>query len=278
MDTFTNGALRFDVSDDGPRSGPAVVLLHGFPEDRQSWADVTPALNAAGYRTLAPDLRGYSPGARPHWRRDYRLGQLAGDVLALADQAEVDALHVVGHDWGAALAWYVAACYPERVRTLSAFSVPHPGAFTQAMTRSTQALRSWYMLYFQVPKLPERMFAARGGSLFRAALRQSGLDHRVAERYAQRAIDGQMTGPLNWYRALPLSRRGALPRVPVPTLYVWSDGDRFVTKAAAERCELWVTSPYRFETLAGVSHWIPEQEPQRSAELLLAHLRSSEST
>ncbi|MGH9094055.1 MAG: alpha/beta fold hydrolase, partial [Acidimicrobiales bacterium] len=128
MEHFPRDGLTFDVTDTGEPDGQVVVLLHGFPEDRSSWTGVIPALTGAGFRVLAPDLRGYSPGARPRGRRAYALRQSAADVLALADAAGADQLHVVGHDWGAALAWFLAARHPERVRTLSALSVPHTEA------------------------------------------------------------------------------------------------------------------------------------------------------
>ncbi len=248
-----------------------VIALHGFPEDRLSWSGVTPALAAAGFRVLAPDLRGYSPGARPHARREYALGKLAGDVLALADEAGAERFDVVGHDWGAHLAWYLGANQPERIRSVTAVSVPHPGAIREAFTRSTQALRLYYMLLFQLPALPERLVGWRGGEFFRKSLIRSGLDAQSAARYAGRR---DMTGPLNWYRGIPFSRREArMPAVTVPTLYVWGDRDPFVTRAAAERCGAWVTGPYTYRIVPGGSHWLPEAEPARLAELVLELLR-----
>ncbi len=273
MERFTNTGLQFDVTDGGPPDGPAVILLHGFPEDRSCWDAVTPPLHARGLRTLAPDQRGYSPGAAPTARHEYRLRLLADDVLALAEQAGVNSFDIVGHDWGAALAWYLAANHRDRVRTLTALSVPHPKAFRSAMLHSTQALHSWYMVFFQLPQVPERLLAIRGGERMRSALRRSGLDDDFAARYAARAAarPGGMTGPLNWYRALPSALRDPIGDVTVPTMLVWSDGDPFITRKSAELCSDYVQGPYRFEVLPGVSHWIPEQEPVRTAELLLSH-------
>jgi pimeloyl-ACP methyl ester carboxylesterase len=248
-----------------------VILLHGFPEDRRSWAGVTPALNAAGYRTLAPDQRGYSPGARPRHRREYTMEQLTGDVFALADAAGADRFHVVGHDWGASLAWHLAARHPERIRSLTALSVPHPRAILDAFWRSTQALRLYYMVFFQLPAVPEWLIGRPG--VLQRSLTGSGLDEESARRYAGRA--GAMTGPLNWYRALPYSVRGGkMPKVTVPTLYVWGDRDRFVTPAAAAGCGAWVTGPFTYRPLPGVSHWIAEEDPARTAELVLDLLQS----
>jgi pimeloyl-ACP methyl ester carboxylesterase len=273
MDQFTNDGLQFDVTEDGPPDGPVVVLLHGFPADRRSWEAVVPPLVAAGYRTLAPDLRGYSPGARPRRRRDYALDRLEGDVLALADQAGVDRFHLVGHDWGAALAWFVAARHPGRVRSLTALSVPHPGAFEWSTRHSSQLLHSWYMGFFQLPAIPELVLSAGGGSHLRRALERSGLEPGAAARYAARATEpGALHGPIGWYRGIPFTRANRIGAVDVPTLFVWSDGDRFVRRAGALRCARFVTGPYRYMTLEGLSHWLPEAAPQRVAELILVRM------
>jgi len=259
------------VSDDGPAAGPVVILLHGFPADRSSWSAVTPALTAAGYRVLAPDQRGYSPGAQPRRRREYTMEHLTEDVFALADAAGADRFHVVGHDWGANLAWHLAARHAERIRSLTALSVPHPQAVRSAFWRSTQALRLYYMLFFQLPAVPEWLLRRPG--LMRRSLVSSGLDTESADRYAARA--GAMTGPLNWYRALPYPAHGGkMPKVTVPTLFVWGERDRFVTPTAAAGCGAWVGGPFTYHPLPGVSHWIPEEVPARTAGLVLELLQS----
>jgi pimeloyl-ACP methyl ester carboxylesterase len=273
MDGFSRDGLLFDVSDGGVPGGRPVVLLHGFPADRRCWDEVTPHLHQRGWRTLAPDQRGYSPAARPAGRRPYLLAELAADVLALADAAGADRFDLVGHDWGAVVGWVLAASSPHRIRTLTALSVPHPRAIVASLATSTQALHSWYIAAFNVPRLPEALLAAGNGAVMAAALRRTGLPAPAARRYAARATErGAMTGPLNWYRALPLEAGNPLPPCPVPTLYVWSDGDTAVTRRAAEGCAGHVTGPYRFEVMAGVSHWIPEAEPEATARFVAAHL------
>jgi len=268
--------LCFDVTDTGPLGGRTVIALHGFPEDRHSWASVAADLATNGYRVLAPDQRGYSPGARPPDRHAYRISELVGDVLSVADAAGADRFDLVGHDWGAAVAWVLAARHPERIRSLTALSVPHPRAFLAAMGRSTQLLHSWYMLAFQLPTVPEAMLGLGGGAPWLAILRASGLDEATAARSAQRARQpGAMTGPINWYRAAPLALRHPLAPVRVATLFIWGDRDRFVTRAAAEGCAAWVDAPYRFEALPGRSHWLPTTAPDTIGELLLEHLAAS---
>ena len=270
MDHFVRQGLTFDVTDAGPADGPAVVLLHGFPEDRTSWDAIVPQLTAAGYRCLVPDQRGYSPGARPKGRRAYTAQELARDVLCMADHAGVDRFHLVGHDWGAAIAWYLAANHPKRVQTLTALSVPHTQAFLWSMRHSRQLLKSWYMLAFQIPRLPERGLAADGGRRFVEAFTRSGLPSEHAERYARRA--GELTGPLNWYRALPWSARQSVPVVTVPTLFVYGEGDVALDRAGADACGRWVSGPYRYEVIEGGGHWLPEVAADRVGSLLLEHL------
>jgi pimeloyl-ACP methyl ester carboxylesterase len=276
VETYSHDGLIFDVTDAGPSDGRLVIALHGFPEDRHCWRQITSRLNDSGYRVLAPDQRGYSPAARPAGRRSYVASKLDRDVLALADAAEVDRFDVVGHDWGGLVAWDLAARHPDRVRSVASLSTPHPRALIDSMLRSTQLLHSWYMGFFQLPWVPERVLGLGGGSRGVDALVRGGLDKASAERYAVRFADpAAMTGPLNWYRALPLGQRDPTPNVGVPALYVWSDGDRFLTRSAAERTRSYVTGPYRFEVLAGQNHWLPTNAAAEVAPLLLDHLAAA---
>ena len=276
MENYEHDGLVFDVSERGPEDGRVVIALHGFPEDRHCWAGIGSALAEAGYRVLAPEQRGYSAGAQPTGRRAYRLELLAGDVLALADRAGARRFDVVGHDWGAGVAWYLAVRHPDRVRRLTALSVPHPQAFSSAIFRSRQILRSWYMAFFQLPWLPERMLGARRGAMLRDSLVRSGLDRDTAERYAARARrPAALTGPINWYRALPFGARDRLGSVLVPTLYVWGAKDRFVTKTAAEACGRYVDAPYRFVALGEATHWLHTGDGQQIASLVVEHLKQA---
>jgi pimeloyl-ACP methyl ester carboxylesterase len=279
MERFANAAFSFEVSDtaaSGGGPGGVVILLHGFPQDRRCWERATPALAAAGYRVLAPDLRGYSPGACPAARSAYRNSQLASDVLALADAAGAERFHLAGHDWGAALAWYLAGRHPGRVISLAALSVPHPQAFARAMITSSQAARSWYMAAWQLPWLPERALGRRDGLAFRDMLVRAGLDPASAARYAARARDpAALRGPLNWYRAMPFSVREPAGPVRVPTVFAWGNRDRFVCPAAAALCGRYVTGPYHHAQLDGTTHWLPEQAPDQVASLLSGHLTAA---
>lgn len=272
MERFERDGLVFDVVDSGPSDGEPVVLLHGFPQDSSSWAAVSHALNEAGYRTLAPDQRGYSPGARPPRRVDYTDRQLVDDVWALMDAAGLDQAHVVGHDWGGAVAWWTAADRPDRVRTLSVFSVPHPAAVLAAMRRG-RALRSWYLLVFLVPGLAERLLAPGSG---RWDWLMQDLPAERVSHYGQRmARPGAFTAALNWYRAMPTYARkpgvGAAMVTP-PTLFAWGSKDPTTTPAAAEKSGDYVSGPYTYRVLDGATHWLPETRTAEVADMLLAHL------
>jgi pimeloyl-ACP methyl ester carboxylesterase len=268
VDDFSRGGLHFPVADSGPADGEAVVLLHGFPQDGSSFADVVPLLHASGLRTLVPTQRGYRPQARPPHRRDYRTEETARDVVALLDAAGLAQAHVVGHDWGGAQAWAVGAWHPERVLSLTVLSTPHPAAMAGALVTGGQALRSWYMGLFQLPLVPELLVSRS----LRGTLAGSGLPPAHVERYSRAMAEpGALTGALNWYRGLPFSTRPPVGPVEVPTTYVWGRHDFALGRAAAEATERHVRGPYRFVEL-DAGHWLPEVCPEEVADAVLARV------
>lgn len=272
METFTSDGLQLEVLDRGPAQGEVVVLLHGFPQDATAWDAVAPRLHAAGLRTLAPHQRGYCQGARPRRVSAYRLDRLVGDVVALLDAAGVERAHVVGHDWGGVVAWAIAQSHPDRVASLVSLSTPHPGALRWAVRHAGQGRRSWYVLAFQLPVLPERALARL---LRRGGLERSGLPREHGRRYAARLARARdLRGPVNWYRALLRPGVRAGEEVRVPTTLVWGRRDPFLGRAAAERTAAHVRGDYRFvEVPAG--HWLPEREPDAVAREILARIRST---
>lgn len=273
VDQVSREGLVLDVRDDGPLDGPVVVLLHGWPADSSCWAGVTSLLIADGYRVVALDQRGTSPGARPAGRWAYRVPELVADVVALLDRLDVGPVHLVGHDWGGAVAWAVAADHPDRLTSLTVLSTPHPRAMARALTTSPQLLRSAYIGLFQLPLLPEVLLLAGGGTLLRTALERSGLPAEHAASYVRRLRrPGALRASLGWYRAVPLARGGLAGEVTVPTLYVWSTGDAALDRRAAARTGDHVTAPYRFEVLEGATHWLPELEADVVAPLITAHV------
>jgi pimeloyl-ACP methyl ester carboxylesterase len=276
MDSFRRGNLVFDVLDSGPADGEPVVLLHGFPQDSSAFDRLSPALHSAEFRTLAPDQRGYSPGARPEGRRAYTLRETVDDVLALLEAAGLESAHVVGHDWGGIVGWALAAWHPWRVRTLTALSVPHPAAMQQALVTSDQAGRSTYIGFFQLPAVPERVLLAGHGAVLRRMLRQGGLPKPILERYVERMREpGALTGALNWYRAVPLGMNRPVGKVTVPTLHVWGEDDAFLGRAATEATRQYVTGPYRLEVLDAMNHWLPELAADHVAALITGHVRTA---
>ena len=233
METFRRGGLTFDVRDSGPAGGPAVVCLHGFPQDATAFDALTPLLTGAGARVLAPDQRGYSPGARPTARAAYALREVVDDVLALLDAAGLERAHVVGHDWGGVVAWTLGSRHPDRTLSVTALSTPHPAAMVRSLSRSGQALRSSYMAGFQVPRLPERLLLADDGARLRRALVRSGLEEARVEHYVRRMQEpGALTCALGWYRGIPASRGFGAGIVRVPTAFVHGRHDPFFSAAA----------------------------------------------
>lgn len=275
------GDLTFDAVAEGPADGEPILLLHGFPESAHSWRRVQPLLAAAGLRTVAPDLRGYSPGARPLDPDDYAIEVLVGDVLGLADALGWETFHLLGHDWGGALAWHTAGRFGDRVRTLSVASTPHPAAFNAAKRSGPsadgddQAARSGYMATFRDPGAAE-LFFADDRALLQLLYAGSGLDDESAAAYLERfATLESLQGPLNWYRGADPSDASGLGPITMPTLYVWSTEDIALGRTAAELTADQVAGPYTFVELAGVSHWIPEQAADELAAAVIAHVASA---
>ncbi|HVE73772.1 MAG TPA: alpha/beta hydrolase [Mycobacteriales bacterium] len=272
MTSVTVGDLVFDVRVGGPADATPVVLLHGFPQTSLAWQGVWPRLIAAGYRVLAPNQRGYSPGARPEDVSAYAIPCLVADVIGILDALGIERAHVVGHDWGAAIAWQVAARHPDRVRSLVAVSVPHPGAFAAALrSDEDQRRRSRYIQAWQEKGVTEDALLGDGQGSLRAMLAQVPPEHATAylDLLGQ---PGVLTKALNYYRALSFEDFAEAGVITVPTMHVWSDQDIALGPTAAHATGEWVTAPYRFEVLTGVSHWVPETAAPALSDLLVEHL------
>ena len=267
------GDLSFDALVDGPADGRLVLLLHGFPQSSWSWRHVMAALASDGCRVVAPDQRGYSPGARPEEVSAYAMPELVGDVVGMLQALAVDRADVVGHDWGAAVGWQLAGRHPELVRTLTAVSVPHPLAFVEALrTDEDQRAKSGYMQFFQQVGVAEEALLGNDAAGLRAVFAGSG-DTVDVERYvALMSEPGVLTKALGWYRNQGLADIEDLGPTTVPTLYVWSDDDLALGPVAAHATGSHVTGPYRFEILHGVSHWVPEQAAAELSTWVLEHL------
>jgi pimeloyl-ACP methyl ester carboxylesterase len=263
--TIDGVGINYEVTDEGR----PVVLLHGFPDSGACWRHQVPALVDAGFRVIVPDLRGYGGSDKPTDVDAYSLPFLAGDVLAVLDELGVTRAHVVGHDWGAALAWVLASLVPDRVDQLAVLSVGHPSGFLRTLE---QREKSWYMLLFQFEGVAERWLSDDDWANFRAWAK-----HPDAGVTKQIEADGSLTPGLNYYRAniTPESWVGppiALPAVTASTMGVWSTGDMALTEVQMTESKAHVEGPWRYEQIEGAGHWMQLEAPDRVNELLVDFL------
>ncbi len=275
------GDVRLSVSEKG--AGDPVVLLHGFPELAHSWRRQLPALAAAGYHAVAPDLRGYGESDRPTAVDAYALPLLAGDIAGLIDTLGGSA-HIVGHDWGGSIAWSLASRRPEIVRSLTILNSPHPVASAEARQIREQQQKSWYMLLFQFVGVAEAWLSADDFANLRAFVFDTAAEGTFPD--ADREVfvaalrrDGALTAALNYYRAnIPaaswLRPPPDLPPVAVPTMIIWGEADAYMSPLLLDRSIEKVDGPVRVERLPGVSHWVQQEAPDRVNELLVDFLGS----
>jgi pimeloyl-ACP methyl ester carboxylesterase len=269
--SIPTSAGTFDAIAAGRATGRPVLLLHGFPEASVAWEHQVATLGGLGYRAVAPDQRGYSPGVRPEQAAEYGIDALVGDVLAIADRLEWNRFDLVGHDWGGAVAWWTADHSPERLRTLTVLSTPHPAALSQAMrTDEDQHLRSGYMTEWRQTRVTERRMLDNNAEALRRMFEWKVPPSKVDEYVRRLAEPGALTAALNWYRAGRPA--GKIGKITVPTMYLWSTEDVAFGSTAALDTQNWVTAPYRFELLEDVTHWIAEETPEAVTSLLLEHL------
>lgn len=260
-----------EVAVEGDEGARPVLLLHGFPDSGRMWRKVVPGLTGAGYRCIVPDLRGYGGSDKPADVESYAIPFLAGDALGVLDHLGLDKAHVVGHDWGAALAWAVASFAPERVDHLAALSVGHPASFRSAGFE--QRARSWYMLLFQFEGIAEEWLSMDGWK----NLREWGQHPDHEEVVAELERNGSLTPGLGWYRANVHPRTWIEPPIPfppvqAPTMGIWSDGDFALgeeqMQASADQC----ANGFRYERVEGSGHWIPLEKPNEVVRLLVDFL------
>lgn len=290
--------MRFTADMAGAESGRETVLcLHGFPNSRHSWTDMLNAVAKAGYRGIAPDQRGYSPGARPEGIDAYQVEEMVADAVAIADAVGAERFHLVGHDWGGQIAWATAATHPERLFSLTVLSRPHPAAFARAFRDDpAQANRSRHHKAFQDPAMADRLLlddaiALRNTLCFENASGLFGKDEPDGPAPKRRMSDATaschlsvlgnraaLDAALNWYRAAfaggSTLARSDFPSIEVPTLYIWGREDMSVGEMAASTTPEHVSAPCRFEALNGVGHFVAEEAPEVTARLLVAHLQA----
>ena len=274
----TRSGLTFTADVSGPGDGPLVLLLHGFPESRNSWREALPVLAAAGYRCVAPDQRGYSPGARPDPAdlSNYAFDKLVNDAIEIGSAAgyEGKRFHLVGHDWGGQVAWGVANAHPERLASLTVLSRPHPLSFRRALQdpNGDQKHRSRHHTRFLEPEtgpllIEDNARRLREG-LFGQNVEQAAIDDHVSVLGNRSAIEAALA----WYRSNK-GLSGDFGPIKVPTLYIWGDADATVGPDAAKGTGEFVTAAYAMEVLPGVGHFVMDNAPTRATELMLAHIR-----
>ena len=258
--------------------GPLVVLLHGFPELWYGWRHQIPALAAAGFRVVAPDLRGYNLSARPEGVAAYDVDHLAGDVRDLIAERGETRARVAGHDWGAIVAWAVAGSHPEAVERLAILNVPHPRRMLQGLRTARQLRKSWYIFFFQLPWLPERLLAAGRYRALRQGMEQDARPGAYSPQDIERYVEawsrpGALTAMLNYYRAAlrqpPGRAQRRIRRVEAPTLVIWGERDRHLGAELAEPDRRDVPNLERVERLPTASHWVAQDEPERVSQLLI---------
>jgi pimeloyl-ACP methyl ester carboxylesterase len=263
--------------------GPLVVLLHGFPAFWYDWREQIPALVAAGFRVVAPDMRGYNLSDKPRGVAAYRTEVLARDVAHLIEACGATRASVVGHDWGAGVAWSFAALYPERLDRLAILNVPHPVTMRRGLQTPGQLRKSWYIFFFQIPWLPEALARRTNYAFVRMALqrdpmRRGAYSAADIERYVEAmARPGALTASINYYRALFRYGSQALRRlrpIEAPVLVIWGERDRYLGRELAAPDPRWVPNA-RVERLPDASHWSHADQPQRVNELLIAFFRGT---
>ena len=277
--TVRSNGIDLHVVQAGPPDGELVILLHGFPEFWYGWRKQIPALAAAGFRVCAPDQRGYNLSDKPHGLSAYNLDELARDVVGLIDDAGREQAYIVGHDWGAAVAWWTAIRHSERVRKLAILNVPHPSVMLKTLrTHPEQLFKSWYMFFFQLPWLPEQLFtsgSARTAELFfkRTATPGAFSDEDIAAYRAAWQQPGAASAMLNWYRAVARRRPASAddPRVKMPTLILWGVNDVALTREMAA-ASLRYCDDARLIWFPNATHWVQHDEPDRVNQHLLEFL------
>lgn len=276
---FRGNGVMLHCATAGPEDGEPIVLLHGFPEFWGGWQAQITGLAAAGYRVIAPDQRGYNISDKPRGSRAYRGTELVADICALLDTLNLPQATIVGHDWGGAVAWWLAAQHPDRVKKLIILNSPHPQAMRQALTERTQRLKSGYMAFFNVPILPEVIIWAGNWFLPWLALTRTATRgaFSAADRRRYQAAWGQpgaLTGMLNWYRALLRHGSGVkADTILPPTMIIWGERDAFfVPSMAADSADY--CDHARLHVLQDATHWLHHEQPDRINELILDFLHA----
>ena len=258
--------LTFNVYVEG--EGEPVLLLHGFPDSNYVWRRVIPHLVQAGYKVIAPDQRGYGESAAPVGRQHYTIDQIASDAVGILDALGIEKAQLVGHDWGAAIAWYLAGAHSHRFERCAVIGVGHPKAYVAAGWE--QKRKGWYTLFFQLVGVAEKLIRAGDWALARKALGpHPELEHWIADL----SRPGRLTAGINWYRANFLGLITArFPRARIPVLGIWSTDDLALAEDQMIRSAAYVDATWQYERFDGIGHWIPLDAPEKLSDVLIGFL------
>jgi len=272
---FETAEVRLHAVAAGPRNGSLLILLHGFPEFWYSWRKQIRPLAQAGFRVVVPDQRGYNLSSKPVHLSAYAIPHLVADIIAIADQLEAESFFLAGHDWGAVVAWMTALEFPQRLRKIAIINVPHPKVMLHnVLTNPRQLLRSWYILFFQFPWIPEAIFAARNFSYGVTALLKSSVPGTFTcedlSRYREAwAYPGALTAMVNWYRAFVWRRPGiGDPQVRVPTRILWGKLDKFLLPEMAQQSVTYCDSA-ELTYFPENTHWLHHEQPEAVNQMLI---------
>jgi pimeloyl-ACP methyl ester carboxylesterase len=270
----TNG-IKLHTQFAGREEGEPVILLHGFPDAWFGWEQQIEALAKEGYRVIVPDQRGYNLSDKPKGKENYRMELLVQDILGLADTLEIERFYLVGHDFGAMVAWWIAIYYPERIKRMVISNVPHPKVMGKYLRKSfSQMRKSWYAFFFRIPALPERLVGVRNWKYFSSAMAK-GLTEEQLNRYRESwAQPNAITCMINWYRAFGkgFTKKAKSLRVNIPTIILWGKQDPHLSYAMAEM-SVDMCEECSLVTFDNASHWVHQDEPEEFNKQMISFLK-----
>lgn len=281
---ITTNGIELDVHQAGPETGELLIFLHGFPEHALAWRQQITFFAEQGYRVWAPDQRGYADSDKPKAVSAYSLNQLAKDITGLIDAAGEEQAIVIGHDWGAAVTWWLGCNHPERLRSIVVLNVPHPHAHLALMKKSFKQVRkSWYMFLFQLPWIPEALFRKNNFELMRSSVQGTALKGTFSDAQMQEYIEywdkpGVLTSIINWYRAAFREQpKPRLASVPVPVTIIWGRKDSFLDEELAEMSREYADKLENLHYLDEATHWLAHEKPDEVNQLILNAVQSAPS-
>lgn len=262
----TNG-ITLHVAVTGPEDGKLVILLHGFPDFWYGWRRQIKMLAEAGYRVAVPDQRGYNKSDKPKGKKAYVINELQQDIIGLIKHFKREDAVIIGHDWGGAVGWHLTSTHPKLLQKFIAINIPHMGVFPKALLKTpSQLIKSLYMIFFQIPILPEKILNGRNFKNAAQVLKSSSkkgtfTESDIKEYKRAWSKSGALTGMLNWYRALPLSwKHISKQKIEVPVKIIWGEKDSFLSKSLAEESLQFINAT-SVTWINGATHWVNQEEP-----------------